>query len=65
MALPTATQLATMDYAYLGRPYVKVATKSTIDLKTMDYAYLGEPFVSNQDALSGSNHLLMMMGYGT
>lgn len=47
MALPTAAQLATLDYAYLGAPFCDVPAKSSIDTSTMDWAYLGAPFVCN------------------
>ena len=44
MALPTKTNLETMDYSYGGVPFVSVATKSGIDLDTMDYSFGGVPF---------------------
>lgn len=47
MALPTPTQLATMDYVYLGAPFVYVPAKASILTQTMDYVYLGAPFVTN------------------
>jgi hypothetical protein len=58
MALPTPTQLKTMDYAYQAQPFVYVGAKSTIDLKTMDYAYQAQPFVANYstDAPVGWSH---------
>ena len=36
MALPTKTNLETMDYSYGGVPVVSVATKAGIDLDTLD-----------------------------
>jgi hypothetical protein len=47
MALPNKTDLQTMDYAYLGQPFVNIPARSNIDTTTMDYAYLGQPFVTN------------------
>jgi len=47
MALPTQSDLITMDYSYQGQPFVNVSAKSGIDLTTMDYSYLGQPFVGN------------------
>lgn len=44
MPLPTNTDLATLDYAYLGAPFVDVEAKS-LDTVTLDIAYLGAPFV--------------------
>ena len=44
MALPTKTDLQTMDYSYGGVPFVSVATKAGIDLDTLDYSYAGVPF---------------------
>lgn len=47
MALPTQTDLDSMDFAWRGQPYVDVSTKSSIFLTTMDYAWMAQPFVSN------------------
>ena len=44
MALPTKTNLETMDYSYGGVPFVSVATKAGIALDTLDYSYAGVPF---------------------
>ena len=56
MALPTKTNLETMDYSYGGVPFVSVATKSGIDLDTMDYSFGGVPFwgVSVKAVVSGA-----------
>lgn len=45
MALPSNTDLATLDIAYLGQPFVQVEAKS-LDTETLDIAYLGQPFVA-------------------
>ena len=45
MSLPSNTDLASLDYAYLGRPFVNVEAKS-LDTETLDTAYLGQPFVA-------------------
>jgi len=45
MSLPTRDNLLSMDYTFLGEPFVSVPSKDSIDLTTMDYTYLGEPFV--------------------
>lgn len=47
MALPTSTDLKTMDYSYQGQPFVNVPAKTGITLTTMDYSYQAQPFVSN------------------
>ena len=47
MALPTPTNLKTMDYAYQAQPFVQVPSKSAVITNTMDYAYLAQPFVTN------------------
>jgi|GEM_PF-6856039 len=47
MALPTASDLKTMDYSYRGLPFVSIAANSSVNLTTMDYAYRGLPFVAN------------------
>ena len=44
MSLPTRDDLLTMDFSYMGHPFVQTATKSGIDLNTLDYSYLGQPF---------------------
>lgn len=54
MALPTKTNLLTLDYTYLGEPFCNVPAKSSIDLSSADYVYQGEPFVSNPDTSGGS-----------
>ena len=45
MALPTNTDLATLDIAYLGQPFVQVEAKA-LNTVTLDIAYLGQPFVA-------------------
>jgi len=45
MPLPSNTDLATLDIAYLGQPFVQVEAK-TLDTETLDIAYLGQPFVA-------------------
>jgi hypothetical protein len=52
MSLPTAVDLQTMDYAFLGQPFVNVPAKFGIDLKGMDYAFEGQPFVAPDMASS-------------
>ena len=49
MALPNKTNLETLDYAYLGAPFVNVEAKS-LSTSTLDYAYLGAPFVGTAPA---------------
>lgn len=45
MPLPSNTDLATLNIAYLGAPFVQVEAKS-LDTETLDIAYLGTPFVA-------------------
>jgi len=45
MPLPSETDLASLDVAYLGQPFVQVEAKS-LDTETLDLAYLGQPFVA-------------------
>jgi hypothetical protein len=45
MPLPSNKNLATLDYAYLGQPFVQVEAKS-LDTETLNTAYLGQPFVA-------------------
>lgn len=47
MALPTPTELQTLDYGFNGEPFCGVPAKGAIDVKTMDYGFDGEPFVVN------------------
>lgn len=55
MALPSNTDLATLDVAYLGQPFVQVEAKS-LDTETLDIAYLGQPFVAvGPSAVTGLN----------
>ena len=45
MPLPSNSDLATLDYAYLGAPFAQVEAKS-LGSETLDIAYLGAPFVA-------------------
>jgi hypothetical protein len=45
MPLPSSTDLATLDIAHLGAPFVHVEAKP-LDSETLDVAYLGAPFVA-------------------
>ena len=54
MAPITTNQLKTMDYQYLGTPFVWAAATPALNLKTMDYQYLGTPFVANAPGLARS-----------
>ena len=47
MGLLDQNDLISLDYSYLGEPFLFVAADPDIDLLSMDYSYLGEPFVSN------------------
>lgn len=42
----TNQALATMDFAYLGGPFIDVPASNSVNLLSMDYAYLGGPFIS-------------------
>ena len=45
MPLPSNTNLATLDIAYLGQPFVQVEAKSLSTI-TLDVAYQAQPFVA-------------------
>ena len=47
MSLPTSTSLKTMDFSFLGRPFIDVPAKDSIATVTMDFALFGRPFVTN------------------
>ena len=49
MPLPTPTELSTMDYSFLGSPFVEVPARSGLFLETMYYSFLGSPFVPNPE----------------
>lgn len=62
MPLPSNTNLATLDYAYLGAPFVQVEAKS-LDSETLDIAYLGAPFVAvGPSAVTGLNVYVNVSG---
>lgn len=65
MALPTDEDLKTMDYSYLGQPFVFVPAKVTIDTETMDYPYLGQPFVTNpaQSQSTGNSNFFLFIPF--
>lgn len=45
MPLPSSTDLATLDYIYLGAPFVQVEARP-ISTASLDTAYQGAPFVA-------------------
>jgi hypothetical protein len=45
MALPTKSNLETLDVAYLGQPFVQIEAKA-LGSESLDIAYLGQPFVA-------------------
>lgn len=45
MPLPSNTDQAKIDTAYLGQPFVQVEAK-TLGTTSLDVAYLGQPFVA-------------------
>lgn len=61
MAIPTKTNLETMDYAFMGQPFAGVAAKTGMNLPSMDYAFLGQPFVVNPDPISAGS--VRIFGY--
>lgn len=46
MSTPTAQQLGTLDYAYLGVPFNNEESKAGQNTNSLDFAYLGLPFVA-------------------
>ena len=44
MALPTKTQIETLDWSASGAPYASVAAKSTIDLDGIEFSSIGAPW---------------------
>lgn len=54
MALPTITDLETLDYSYRGEPFANVEAKSLSTI-TLDYSYRGEPFVGAIAAAAGGS----------
>lgn len=55
MAIPTASDLATLNFAWLGEPFADVPAKAAVNVATLDYAWLGQPFVTGatRDATLG------------
>lgn len=45
MALPTNTDLGTLDWTYNGVPFNNTSSKNTIDTGTLDYVQNGTPFL--------------------
>lgn len=62
MALPTSTDLQTMDYSYAGLPFVDVPAKGDILTGTMDWSYAGLPFVTNPGGVQGPTNLKTWCG---
>jgi hypothetical protein len=44
MPLPNRDNLTSLDYVYLGQPFVQVEAKS-LSSQNLDIVYLGQPFV--------------------
>ena len=62
MALPSNTDLATLDYTFRGELFVQVEAKS-LDSETLDIAYLGAPFVAvGPAAVTGPNVYVKVSG---
>lgn len=62
MALPTQSDLLTLDVADLGEPFVRGST-SGIDTASLDIAYLGEPFVApaaGTELVEGNHSTLLL-----
>ena len=61
MTTPTKDQLDTMDYAYLGVPFVAVQTKDDQNTQSLDFAYLGLPFVGAYNAVAPTTFVTPQM----
>lgn len=62
MPLPSNTDLATLDIAHLGAPFVQVEAK-TLTTSSLDVAYLGAPFVAvGPAAVAGLNVWVRVSG---
>ena len=48
MALPTPTQIKTLDYSRNGSPWVRVVAKDSIDTKGLEYSKDGLPWIAQQ-----------------
>ena len=59
MALPSKTDLITMNFAFKAQPFVSVPSKTGVDTMTMDYAYQAQPFVSNGMAAGGGSDTVL------
>lgn len=46
MSLPAKNDLLTMNYAFLGQPFVNVAASQTINTFTLDWAFKAQPFIA-------------------
>jgi len=62
MALPTKSDLETMDYAFRGSPMVYCAGNATPDLNTMDWANRAQPFVVNPEGGGSATSIKVFMG---
>lgn len=46
MAIPSKTDLVTLDYSYQGMPFCRVAAQAAFDTQNLDTSYLAQPFVA-------------------
>lgn len=55
MALPSDTDLNTLDVVYYGAPYVQGGLSSFVDLDSLDFVIFGSPYVAQNGTLGGYN----------
>lgn len=65
MALPSSTDVLTIDWSYAGLPFVDVAAKGDILTGTMDWSYAGLPFVTNPSGVQGPANIGGFDGVGS
>lgn len=46
MALPTQTDLGTLEYVYMGTPFVAITGNTNVNTNTLEYLYMGTPFIT-------------------
>ncbi len=62
MALPTPTDLKTLDWSFQGQPFCDVSAKSTITLAGMDYSFQAQPLVANEAGEAPSTNIKAVSG---
>jgi len=55
MSLPAPSNLGNMGFAFQGKPFVSVPSKSAVKTANMQYAFQSQPFVTDPSTTTAQN----------